>query len=158
MSVNKSTLITGISGLKVIWSLRMSTVGMCLTQFLNCYHALNTSEQNTQQFSSVWTRENCFTYDIFPNSVVENLFPDINIYIFRHNFPQFIFIRKEYSFTSILFNMTLEICCHSPFNSTVYENFRSIPNSGHYICDCRFFGSEYYQRDVQLKKVASLSD
>ena len=157
MSLNKSTLITGINGLKVIWSVRMSPVGMCLTQFLNCYHALNTLEQNTQQFTTIFVCY-CLTYDIFPNSVVENLFPDINIYIFRHNFPQFIFIRKEYSFTSILFNMTLEfvVIRHSILHfMKISEAFRK--RSIH-ICDCSFFGSEYYQRDVQLKKVASLSD
>lgn len=54
------------------------------------------------------------TYDILPNSVVENLFPNVNIYIFRHNFLQTISIRWKYSFTIILFNMTLEIVviCH----------------------------------------------
>lgn len=81
------------------------------------------------------------TYDILPNSVVENLFPNVNIYIFRHNFLQTISIRWKYSFTIILFNMTLEIVVIWPLNNLGYDNIRGFPNFSLslQICDSIFY-------------------
>lgn len=98
------------------------------------------------------------TYDILPNSVVENLFPNVNIYIFRHNFLQTISIRWKYSFTIILFNMTLEIVVIWPLNKPriwQYPRVSEFFSLSKFAIPYFIKQNEYFGRRVQWKSCIS---
>lgn len=120
---------------KVIWPLRMALTGMWQCWILDIVSILVSRSKNHTSRIHILSvpcltclMVTSITYDVLPNSVVENLFPNVNIYIFRHNFLQTISIRWMYSFTIILFNMTLEIVVIWPLNNLGYDNIRGFPN------------------------------
>lgn len=93
------------------------------------------------------------TYDILPNSVVENLFPNVNIYIFRHNFLQTISIRWKYSFQHDARN-----CCHLAIEQPriwQYPRVSEFFSLSKFAIPYFIKQNEYFGRRVQWKSYIS---
>lgn len=149
---------------KVIWPLRMALTGMWQCWILDIVSILVSRSKNHTSRIHILSvpcltclMVTSITYDILPNSVVENLFPNVNIYIFWHNFLQTISIRWKYSFTIILFNMTLEIVVIWPLNNLGYDNIRGFPNFSLSKFAIPYFmkQNEYFRRRVLWKSCIS---